>query len=70
MAQDHDCPEAELPALVEAGAYKCGPDAFALMLRRNGHRREAHDPERWMAGERNGRKHDVANDCTVVLRDE
>src|SRR5690349_18503036 len=41
MAQDHDSPEAELPALVEAGAHKCGPDAFALMLRGNGHRCEA-----------------------------
>jgi hypothetical protein len=70
MAQDNDGAEAELPALFEAGAYKCRPDAFTLMLRRNGHGCEAHDPQRGMAGERNGRKHDVPHDCAVVLRDE
>src|ERR1043166_3727648 len=70
MAQYHDGTETELPAMVEAGAYECRPDAFALMFWGNGHRREADDPERGMAGERNRRKHDVPHDCTVVLCDQ
>jgi len=44
MAQDNDGTDAELPALFKAGAHKRGPDAFALMLWRNGHRCQAHDP--------------------------
>ena len=70
MAQDDGGTESKLPALFKAGADKRGPDAFALMLRDDGHRRETHDPQFWMAGERDGRKHDVPNDCTVVFCDE
>jgi len=43
MAQDNDGAKAELLALFEAGAYKCGTDAFALMRWGDGHRREPHD---------------------------
>ena len=44
MAQDNDGTEAELLALFKARAHKCRSDAFALMLWRNSHRCEAHDP--------------------------
>ena len=70
MAQDNDGTEAELRALFKAGAYKCRPDAFTLMRRGNGHRCEAHDPQRGMALERDGGKHDVPDDGSVVLCDE
>ena len=70
MPEDDDGAEAELRALFEAGAHERRPDAFALMLRCDGHRREAHDPQRGMSGERHGREQDVPDDGAVVLRDE
>ena len=62
MPEDDDGAEAEPGALLEAGAHEPGPDALALMLRDDGHRREAHNLQRGMTGKRHGRKQDVADD--------
>ena len=70
MSQDDDGAEAELPALFKTGAHERGSDACALTRRENSHRGETHDPQRGIAGERNGRKHDVPDDGALVLGDE
>ena len=69
MAEDHDGAGAEQPALLEAGADERGPDAVTLPLRQNRHRRQTHDLQRGMAGERHGRKHDVPDEGALVLCD-
>ena len=70
MPEDDDGAEAEPGALLEAGAGEPGPDALALMLRDDGHRREAHNLQRGMTGKRHGREQDVADDGAAVVRHE
>ena len=45
MAEDHDRTEAQLSALLQAGAHKRGTNALSLMRRRDCHRCEAHNPQ-------------------------
>lgn len=70
MAKDNDCTDATFLALFKAGRHQCRPDTFALMLRSDSHRCQAHNPESGIAGERDRRKHDVADDRVVVLSDQ
>ena len=70
MAEDNHGTEAELTTLFETGANKCGSYAFALMLWFDGHRCEARDPQGRVSGKRHRRKHDVADDASVVYGDQ
>ena len=70
MAEDDGGTEAENRALYKPGPHKCRADTGSLTPRRHGHRRQAGNHQRRMAGERRRREHDVADDRAVVFGDE
>ncbi len=69
MPQNNNFNKAQLLALLKTCSNKCRTDTFALMLRYYRHGGEPHYFEAGMPRQKNRRKHDVTDNCPVVLSD-
>src|SRR5687767_283158 len=67
MSENDHRAKTEPGALLETGAHKTRPYAFALMRRGHGHGSEAHDLQLRVLDEGNRREHDVPDDFVLVL---